>query len=90
MKRTANEELFADFVALWFLAEEKWYLRKAFNLFDALRNVVIVLFYESKKTLEIFFAIVDIFCAIVDAFSRNRRCFWSNCGCSFALIIIFL
>lgn len=50
MKRTANEELFADFVALWFLAEEKWYLRKTFNLFDALRNVVIVLFYESKKT----------------------------------------
>ena len=68
MKRTANEELFADFVALWFLAEEKWYLRKAFNMFDALRNVVIVLFYESKKTLEFFFAIVDIFCAIVDAF----------------------
>jgi len=48
--RQQFEKLFADFVALWFLAEEKWYLRKAFNLFDALRNVVIVLFYESKKT----------------------------------------
>ena len=57
-----------------------------FNLFDALRNVVIVLFYESKKNFRNFFAIVDIFCAIVDAFSRNRRCFWSNRGCSFALI----
>jgi len=73
-----------------FLQKKKWYLRKAFNLFDALRNVVIVLFYESKKNFRNFFAIVDIFCAIVDAFSRNRRCFWSNCGCSFALIIIFL
>lgn len=85
MKRTANEELFAGFfVALWFLAEEKWYLRKAFNMFDALRNVVIVLFYESKKTLEIFSqswifsaqlwmffrAIVDAFGAIVDVLLR--------------------
>ncbi len=76
--------IFADFVALWFLAEEKWYLRKTFNMFDALRNVVIVLFYESKKTLEIFSqswiysaqlwmlfrAIVDAFGAIVDVLLR--------------------
>lgn len=47
--RQQFEKLFADFVALMFVAEEKWYLRKAFNMFDALRNVVIVLFYESKK-----------------------------------------
>ena len=42
---------------------------------------------NQKKTLEIFFAIVDVICAIVDVFLRNRRCFWSNCGCPFALII---
>ena len=44
-------------------------------MFDALRNVVIVLFYESKKTLEIFSQswilsaqLWMFFCAIVDAF----------------------
>ena len=47
--RQQFEKLFADFVALMFVAEEKWFLRKAFNMFDALRNVVIILFYESKK-----------------------------------------
>ena len=53
-------------------------------MFDALRNVVIVLFYESKKTLELFSqlwifsaqlwmffrAIVDAFGAIVDVLLR--------------------
>lgn len=47
--RQQFEKLFADFVALMFVAEEQWYLRKAFKHVDALRNVVIILFCGSKK-----------------------------------------
>ena len=74
--RQQFEKLFADFVALWFVAEEKWYLRKAFSML-MLRVTLALSCSMNQKNFRNFFAIVDAM--------GNCGCFLGNCGCSLRL-----